>query len=92
MTVLQYSRSAVLVLQIFDLIRQGEQIHRVVCGKRPQLIESADFVAFVGRIRNTMAKEENSHGCVLVGAAGFEPTAPLRFNQGALTAELHAYL
>jgi hypothetical protein len=28
---------------------------------------------------------------ILVGAAGFEPTASLEFNQGALTAELHAY-
>ena len=28
----------------------------------------------------------------LVGAAGFEPTASLLFNQGALTAELHAYI
>src|SRR5262249_22954825 len=27
----------------------------------------------------------------LVGAAGFEPTTSLEFNQGALTAELHAY-
>src|ERR1035438_8234406 len=27
----------------------------------------------------------------LVGAAGFEPTTPLEFNQGALTAELYAY-
>src|SRR6185437_11310034 len=28
----------------------------------------------------------------LVGAAGFEPTTPLVFIQGALTAELHAYV
>ena len=28
----------------------------------------------------------------MVGAAGFEPTTSLEFNQGALTAELHAYI
>ena len=28
----------------------------------------------------------------LVGAAGLEPTTPLEFKQGALTAELHAYI
>jgi hypothetical protein len=28
----------------------------------------------------------------LVGAAGFEPTTSLEFKQGALTAELHAYI
>ena len=27
----------------------------------------------------------------MVGAAGFEPTTSLVFDQGALTAELHAY-
>src|ERR1039458_9497821 len=29
---------------------------------------------------------------ILVGAAGFEPTTSLEFRQGALTAELHAYI
>ena len=40
-----------------------------------------------------MAQVEDAHGISwnLVGAAGFEPTTSLVFDQGALTAELHAY-
>ena len=56
-------------------------------------MKGANFIAFIRRIRNSMAEEKNFHGDFkLVGAAGFEPTTSLEFNQGALTAELHAYV
>ena len=55
-------------------------------------MKGADLLALVGRIRNAVADVKNPHVVYLVGAAGFEPTTSLEFNQGALTAELHAYL
>lgn len=58
----------------------------------PHLVEGANLVPFVRRIRDAVAKVEDSHDVFkLVGAAGFEPTTSLELNQGALTAELHAY-
>lgn len=46
-----------------------------------------------GELRNAMAEIPRSHHKPnsLVGAAGFEPTTSLEFEQGALTAELYAY-
>ena len=59
---------------------------------RPHLMKSPNFVALVRRIRDSVTKVKDSHEELrLVGAAGFEPTASLVFNQGALTAELYAY-
>jgi hypothetical protein len=58
---------------------------------RFELMERANFLALVRRIRYAVTKEKNAHVYGLVGAAGFEPTTSLEFNQGALTAELHAY-
>ena len=56
-------------------------------------MKGTDLIAFVRRVRDTVAEVKNSHGFIeLVGAAGFEPTTSLVFIQGALTAELHAYV
>ena len=54
-------------------------------------MKSTDLVALVGRIWQPMAEVKDSHEG-LVGAEGFEPPTSLEFNQGALTAELHAYI
>lgn len=76
---------------IFGLIRQRKEVHIMPCSQGPQLVKYADLVALIGWIRNAVADVKDPHG-ILVGAEGFEPTTSLELNQGALTAELHAYM
>src|ERR1051326_7537071 len=73
-------------------IRQSKQIHFMPRSHRTQLMKGANLVALVRWIRDAMTKVKNSHDRNLVGAAGFEPTTSLEFRQGALTAELYAYV
>ena len=82
-----------LMLQVGWIVRQSEEIDFVPLRNRSQLVESADLLPLVGRIRDSMTEVEDSHNLEgVVGAAGFEPTTSLVFKQGALTAELHAYI
>lgn len=76
---------------IFGLIGQRKEVHIMPSSQGPQLMKYADLIALIGRIRNTVADVKDPHG-ILVGAEGFEPTTSLELNQGALTAELHAYM
>ena len=78
------------MLKIFKIVAESQQVDLVSPAELLDLMERPDFVAFIGRIRHSMAKVKDSHR-ELVGAAGFEPTTSLEFRQGALTAELHAY-
>jgi hypothetical protein len=81
------------VSEVSGIIRQSEDIHLMMCRHGAYLMESTDLIALVRRIWDTVAKVKNFHGLSkLVGAAGFEPTTSLLFSQGALTAELHAYV
>ena len=77
--------------QVIGTISQSKQIHLMPSRDRLQLMECTDLLSLIRGIRDAVTKIQDSHGCVLVGAAGLEPTTPLEFKQGALTAELHAY-
>jgi hypothetical protein len=55
------ARQRIPVLQIPRVIRQGKDIHFVALRHSPYLVEGTDFVAFIRRIRNTVAEVKNFH-------------------------------
>ena len=60
----------VLMVQVSPIIRQGKNIHVMVRRHGPYLMEGADFVALVGRIRNTVAEVKNFHNFLKIGRRG----------------------
>ena len=76
---------------ILRLIGQRKEVHLMSQGQSLQLVKDPDLITLVRGIRDAMADVKDPH-YVLVGAEGFEPTTSLELSQGALTAELHAYI